>query len=82
MGFLQFLGIRKARSYPKNLIGFDFIKVNQRHDNEYLENLRYNDLKKELSEKICKINRIKLFQLSYAQKVIREYQSLEKEIWG
>lgn len=81
MGILNILGIKKEKRYPKNLIGFDFVKLTRNEDSE-IEAIRYNELKRELSEKIYKINSIKLFKLSKAEKVIKEFQSLEKEIWG
>lgn len=64
---------------PKNTIGFDFKNLNR---DEYSEKIMFDDFKYDFSEKVYRLNRLKLFKLNNAVNVINEYKSLEKEIWG
>lgn len=75
-----FKSLFKAKSRtPKNLIEFDYKNINK---DEERENVSLNNLKFDLSEKIYRLNQIKLYKLNNAINIIDEYKTLEKEIWG
>ena len=79
MNYLRVIGF-KSKVLPKNLIGFDF--VNFQKDSQYEELINFNNFKEKFSEKIFRFNEIKLKHLYKASKIMNEYLTLEKEIWG
>lgn len=67
------------KQMPKNLIGYDYKNINRNKDEELF---LFNKLKEDLSEKIYRLNELKIYKLNKAVNVINEYNNLEKDIWG